>query len=133
MAVTVRIGDKGVRNGRRREEEHRPFLQVALVIEVHPHRAALDVMHLEKAVMAVHRHVTAEEIRQLAQRLVMHLGIGITLIVGLADMDVGDRRPYCHQHYSLWVGGQYLSCFNSLSKPSSSCSLSSPNCSRIRW
>ncbi|MNC70077.1 hypothetical protein D3C75_1208510 [compost metagenome] len=58
-------------------------------------------MHLEKAVMAVHRHVTAEEIRQLAQRLVVHLGIGITLIVGLANMDVGDGRPHCHQHYSL--------------------------------
>ncbi|MCY1362575.1 hypothetical protein D9M69_492990 [compost metagenome] len=96
MAIGVLLGNKGMGDGRWREEEQRPFLTVLLLIEIDPHRPALHVVHLEEAVVAMHRHVAAEEIRQLSEGFVVHLGIGVTLVVDLANVDVGDGLPLCH-------------------------------------
>ncbi|MNJ70761.1 hypothetical protein D3C77_672430 [compost metagenome] len=96
MPVAVGFGDEGMRHGRRREEEHRPGLDVLLVIQVHPHCPRLYVMHLEKPVMAVHRHVAPEKARQVAQPVVVHLAVAVALVVDLADVDVRNRMPIAH-------------------------------------
>ncbi len=96
MAFAVGLGDEGVGNGRRGQEEHRPRLQILLIVEVDPHRAALHVMHLEETVVAMHRHVATEEAGQVAELVVVHLGIGVTLVVDLADVDVGNRLAWVH-------------------------------------
>lgn len=102
MAVGVGFGDEGMRHRRRREEKHRPGFEVLLVVQVDPHRAGLDVMHLEKPVMAMHRHVAAKKSRQVAEPVVVHLGIAVTLVVDLPDVDVGDRLTIAH-HCILFV------------------------------
>lgn len=96
MAIGVRLGDEGVRHGRRGEEEHRPRLQVLALVEIDPHRAVLHVVHLEETVVPVRRHVATEESGQVAQRIVVHLGVGIALVVDLPNVDVGDRLALWH-------------------------------------
>ncbi|MNE97068.1 hypothetical protein D3C80_1953620 [compost metagenome] len=39
--------------------------------------------------MTMNRHIAAEEVRELAKSLVVHFGIGVSLVVDLADVDVG--------------------------------------------
>ncbi|MNH06009.1 hypothetical protein D3C79_653640 [compost metagenome] len=96
MAVAVRLGDEGVRHRRRRQEEHRPRLDVLLIVQVHPHRAGLHVMHLKKPVVTVHGHVAPEEPGKVAQPVVMHLAVTVALVVDLADVDVRNRMPIAH-------------------------------------
>lgn len=102
VAFAVGLGDEGMGNGWWREEKHRPRFQVLLVVEVNPHRAAFHIVHLEKPVVTVHRHVAAEEPGQVAQLVVMHLRVGVTLVVDLADVDVGDRLAIAHGGVSLF-------------------------------
>src|SRR3990167_11233609 len=143
MTIAVGIGDEGMGKGRRGEEEHRPLLLVAPVVQVDADHAALDVMHLKKAVVAMHRHVAAEEVRQLAKGLVVHVGIGVTLVVNLANIDVGDGLRVAHAPYprrEIMAArrsgrarqAQGLICFSSLSSPRNCWGFSSPDWSWVR-
>ncbi|MNT70189.1 hypothetical protein D3C72_2085470 [compost metagenome] len=96
MAFTVWMGDEGMRNGRRGEEEQRRAFAVLAVVEIHPRRAAGHVVDLEEAVVAVHRHVAAEKVGELAQRLVVDVLIGISLVVDPADIDVRNGLVFPH-------------------------------------
>ncbi|MNP11341.1 hypothetical protein D3C76_1035240 [compost metagenome] len=96
MSVTVGLGHEGMGNGRRCEEEHRAGFDVLLIIEIHPHGAALDVVHLEEPVVAMNRHVAAEKIRQVGESVVMHFGVAVALVVHLTNVDVGDRLTVSH-------------------------------------
>ncbi|MNP37460.1 hypothetical protein D3C76_1309100 [compost metagenome] len=46
--------------------------------------------------MAVHRHVAAEEPGQVAELVVVHLGIAVALVIDLTDVDVGDWLALAH-------------------------------------
>ncbi len=85
-----------MRDGRRGEEEQRGALAVLPVVEIDPRRAAGHVVDLEEAVVAVHRHVAAEEVGQLAEGLVVHVLVGISLVVDLADVDVRNGLVFPH-------------------------------------
>jgi len=60
------------------------------------------LMHLEKPVVTMHRHVPPKKSRQVAKPVVVHLGIAVTLVVDLPDVDVGDRLTIAH-HCILFV------------------------------
>ena len=96
MAVAVWLGDEGMRHRRRRQEEHRPGLDVLLIIQVHPHRTGLHVMHLKKPVVPVNGHVAPEKPGKVAQPVVVHLAVAVALVVDLADVDVRNGMPITH-------------------------------------
>ncbi|MNC26623.1 hypothetical protein D3C75_747620 [compost metagenome] len=85
------------------EKKHGARFDVLLIIKIDPHRSALDVMHLEKSIVAVHGHVAPKETRQVAELVVMHLTIAVALIVDLADVDVRNWIPIVHHTLLIFL------------------------------
>jgi hypothetical protein len=47
--------------------------------------------------VSVHGHIAAEELSQIAEFVVVHFGIAVTLVVDLTDVDIGDRLTIDHR------------------------------------
>ena len=90
MAIAALFGGERMGNSGRRQKEHRPLLMILPVIQVNPDHAAVDVVHLKKAVMVVNRHVAPEEVSHRPEGIVMHRRVSIPLIVLLTDRDIGN-------------------------------------------
>ncbi|MNY49119.1 hypothetical protein D3C86_1845130 [compost metagenome] len=54
--------------------------------------------------MSMHRHVAAEESRQITEFVVVHFGIAVALVVDLTDVDVGDRLTIDHRWILFFIG-----------------------------
>ena len=98
MTVGVFFGIKGMRNGRRREEEQRRLAAIDALVEGQANTAAHQQVDLEKSVMPMHRRIAAEKLRERAKGLVVDVAFRVAPVVGPTDMNVRYRQNGYRRH-----------------------------------
>jgi hypothetical protein len=88
-------------------------LDVLLIVQIHPHRSAFYIVHLEEPVVAVHGHVPAEETSQVAELVVMDFRIAVALVLDLANVDIGNRLTVNHHgllafYFDSYAAGVFI-------------------------